>query len=169
MNPRMLLACTCVLAWSGAVNAADMAQSRPLVGMYSYMADAASLTLCDTEERYPVALEAAHIDIERAYLAVVEEPGAEVLVFIEARVEERPVIEGPSIHIIPDRLVSLSHEQDCTSLVSMTEETEEVMEGAHDRRDHRGVLEQSQEKWEPVFRPGLRRVYLKPRKSMPST
>lgn len=126
MNPRMLLACTTILGWSGAAMAADMAESRPLVGMYSYLADAAVMTICDTGDRYPVALEAAHIDIERAYLAVVEEPGAEVLVFIEARIEERPVIEGPSIHVIPDRLVSLSHEQDCTSLVTMTEEVEET-------------------------------------------
>ncbi len=38
-----------------------------LRGLYAYMADAATFNECLTGTRYPVSIEAAHIDIERAY------------------------------------------------------------------------------------------------------
>ena len=38
-------------------------------GMYSYLADAANFTECLTGARYPVAMEADNLALERAYLA----------------------------------------------------------------------------------------------------
>lgn len=98
---------------------ADMAPRQAMVGMYSYMADAAVFTHCETQVRYPVAFEEEHILLERAYLEVIEEPGAELLVYIEARIEERPAMDGPGaeINVIPEKFVRVGAvEQDCTTI-----------------------------------------------------
>ncbi|WP_421725994.1 hypothetical protein [Bauldia sp.] len=103
--------------------AADMAPRQAMVGMYSYLADAAVFTHCETEVRYPVAFEEEHILLERAYLEVIDEPGAELLVFIEARIEERPAMDGPGIEInvIPEKFVRVAAvEEDCTT-IAMTD------------------------------------------------
>ncbi|HEX5214460.1 MAG TPA: YbaY family lipoprotein [Vicinamibacterales bacterium] len=64
-------------------------------GSYVYTADAATFTECSTGQRWPVAMEAASIDLERAYLAAKREPMAPMLVIVDARVASRPKFEGP--------------------------------------------------------------------------
>jgi len=84
------------------------------VGMYSYMADAASFTRCSTGARYPVSMEADHAALERAYLAASREPGQPVLVTVEGRVETRPSMEGPpSEHFIADHFDAVWPEETC--------------------------------------------------------
>ena len=39
-----------------------------LVGMYRYMADAANFEDCESSKKYPLLIEGAHLDVERAYL-----------------------------------------------------------------------------------------------------
>jgi copper homeostasis protein (lipoprotein) len=63
-------------------------------GMYMYMADAAMFRECLTGRRLPVAMEAASIDVERAYLDTPHPPGAEVLVSVVGRLAQRPPMEG---------------------------------------------------------------------------
>ncbi len=63
-------------------------------GLFTYMADAAVFEDCVSGRRYPVAMEADYISVERAYLEARSEPGAPLLVLIRARVEQRPPMEG---------------------------------------------------------------------------
>jgi len=56
-----------------------------LTGWYTYMADAAVFEECATGERYPVLIEAAHIEVERAYLGARDAPGTPLL--LSARFE----------------------------------------------------------------------------------
>jgi len=78
----------------------------PLRGLYAYMADAATFNECRTGKRYPVSLEAAHIDMEQAYLELTKDnPGAPLLASLEGRFEER--VTDPSAaareHLIVER------------------------------------------------------------------
>jgi len=66
-----------------------------LGGMMRYMADAASFEECLTGQRYPIAMEAAYLDLERAYLRDREAPGAELYVHVEGALLVRPAMEGP--------------------------------------------------------------------------
>jgi heat shock protein HslJ len=63
-------------------------------GSYVYMADAATFAECSTGQRWPVAMEAASIDLERAYLSAKKAPMAPILVMVDARVASRPKFEG---------------------------------------------------------------------------
>jgi copper homeostasis protein (lipoprotein) len=77
-----------------------------LRGLYMYLADAATFNECHTGKRYPVSLEAAHIDVERSYLALAKDnPGAPLLATLEGRFEERVTdpSAGPREHLIVER------------------------------------------------------------------
>ncbi|MGD2075379.1 MAG: META domain-containing protein [Gammaproteobacteria bacterium] len=77
-----------------------------LRGLYAYMADAATFNECRTGKRYPLSLEAAHIDMEQAYLAIMHDnPGAPLLATLEGRFEERTTdpAAGPREHLIVER------------------------------------------------------------------
>jgi copper homeostasis protein (lipoprotein) len=77
-----------------------------LRGLYAYMADAATFNECRTAKRYPVSLEAAHIDMEQDYLAMMHDnPGAPLLATLEGRFEERTAdpAAGPREHLIVER------------------------------------------------------------------
>ena len=63
-------------------------------GAYVYGADAATFTECSTGRRWPVAMEAASVEVERAYLQAKKTPMAPMLVEVDARVVSRPKFEG---------------------------------------------------------------------------
>ncbi len=63
-------------------------------GMFRYMADAAVFTDCATGQRHPVAMAEDYVALERAYLESRPEPGGEVLVTFNGRIEDRPRMEG---------------------------------------------------------------------------
>lgn len=65
-----------------------------LKGFYSYMADAGLFKDCETNKKYPVAMEADNISLERAYLEIVENPGEKILVTLTGHFESRPKVEG---------------------------------------------------------------------------
>jgi copper homeostasis protein (lipoprotein) len=58
------------------------------------MADAGLFTDCATGVRVPVAMEADNAALERAYLGAREEAGAQLLVSLMGRLEERPRTDG---------------------------------------------------------------------------
>ncbi|MGH7219705.1 MAG: copper resistance protein NlpE N-terminal domain-containing protein, partial [Nitrospiraceae bacterium] len=61
-----------------------------LRGLYAYMADTATFSECMTGTRYPVSIEGAHIDIERAYTARTEgNQGMPLLATLTARFVKR--------------------------------------------------------------------------------
>jgi len=65
-----------------------------MYGLFVYMADAAVFEGCSSGRRYPVAMEAGYLELERAYLEQRTQPGEPLLVIIRARVEKRPPMEG---------------------------------------------------------------------------
>jgi heat shock protein HslJ len=78
------------------------------VGLYAYMADAASFTDCATDLQLPVAMESDHAALERAYLAARREAGERMLVTLRGRVEARPRIDGEGAQHF---LIATRHEQ----------------------------------------------------------
>jgi len=91
--------------------------SLPMGGMFLYMADAALFTECRSGRRYPVAMEGAYIDAERAYLGRPDpEPGAPVFALLEGTIAVRPPMEGPDRpHLIVDRFDRLVPGETCAS------------------------------------------------------
>ncbi|WP_158547441.1 META domain-containing protein [Rhodovulum sp. 12E13] len=81
------------------------AVSLPMTGMFRYMADAATFSVCLTGRSYPVAMEGAYIEAERAYLAIEDrDPGEAVLAVLEGTLAMRPAMEGPDrTHLVIDR------------------------------------------------------------------
>ncbi len=69
--------------------------SRIYTGEYVYFADSARFRDCDSGTRYPVAIEAAHIDAERAYLKAGLPPQAPLRIRVEGRLEQRPRMDAP--------------------------------------------------------------------------
>ncbi len=67
---------------------------KMLKGMYSYMADAAIFTDCETNKKYPVAFEGDNISLEQAYLEIIENPGEKIIVTLSGHFENRSKMEG---------------------------------------------------------------------------
>ena len=121
LSPERLLIVSAAVAafgFAGPAVAADLGTPMPMAGMYSYMADAALFRDCASGERYPVAFEGDNRALEAGYLAVAPSPGAEVLVKIEGRIEERPAMEGDGVEIsvIPEHYIGAYPDKDCGSM-----------------------------------------------------
>ncbi|MGY6548695.1 MAG: META domain-containing protein [Roseinatronobacter sp.] len=70
--------------------------SMPLTGEFVYFADAALFTECFTGQRFPVLMEDAYIDAERAYLDARIAPMAPLMMSVEGRVAMAEQMEGPA-------------------------------------------------------------------------
>ena len=90
-----------------------------LEGMFRYMADAAIFLDCRTNKTFPVSMEGAYIDLERAYLNSGIEPGAEIFVDLNGRFLERPAMEGNhnKVKLIVDKFNNMEHEKTCAPTV----------------------------------------------------
>ena len=86
-----------------------------LEGMFRYMADAALFRDCRNGRVYPVSMEGAYIDLERAYLGSEIEPGSEVLVRLTGRYLERPAMEGDrnAVKLVVDSLGEVLPGESC--------------------------------------------------------
>jgi heat shock protein HslJ len=60
----------------------------------TYLADAAVVVVCRGARRYPVAMEADWLAMERAYVATAKPPGSPLHVTFEGRIVERPKMDG---------------------------------------------------------------------------
>lgn len=65
-----------------------------LTGMFTYMADAATITLCADGGRLPVAMEADYKALEAAYLKERRQPGQAQRVSLEGLIAPRPSMEA---------------------------------------------------------------------------
>lgn len=93
------------LVSDGALRETDL-EGLFLGGMMRYMADAAIFEECLTGKRYPIAMEGAYIDLERAYLADASLPGAPLYVHVEGGLLMRPAMEGPDRRsLVVDRFI----------------------------------------------------------------
>ena len=68
--------------------------NKMLKGMYSYMADAAIFTDCETNKKDPVAFEGDNISLEQAYLEIIKNPGEKIIVTLSGHFENRSKMEG---------------------------------------------------------------------------
>jgi copper homeostasis protein (lipoprotein) len=86
-----------------------------MTGMFQYMADAATFVECQTGRRWPVAMEAAFRDLEKAYLAAQRQPGEELMVAFEGRIANRPTMEGQgeTPTVIVERHVDIRQGESC--------------------------------------------------------
>ncbi|TVR47077.1 MAG: META domain-containing protein [Rhodobacteraceae bacterium] len=66
----------------------------PVTGLMTYFADAALFTECLSGQRFPIAMEADYLALERAYLDADIEPGAPLIARIDAEISMRAQTEG---------------------------------------------------------------------------
>jgi len=118
MQRSLTTAAMVVIGLTTVATAADLGMPQPMAGMYSYLADASLFRDCATGERYSVAFEADNQALEAGYIATGVEPGAEVLVKIEGRIEERPAMEGDGteLNVIPDKFIGAYPDKNCSSM-----------------------------------------------------
>ena len=99
------------------IGAAGVSSEAPtvLAGELSYMADAARFTDCASGVGYPVAMEADFVSMERAYLAAVKSPGANLYVTFEGTVAERPKIDGEGSEptVVVSRFIGVQRDGRC--------------------------------------------------------
>jgi heat shock protein HslJ len=86
-----------------------------LAGEVRCLADAARFTDCRTGDSLPIAMEPAYLELERAYLAAVAEPGAPLYVTFEGAVEPRPKMEddGEQPTVVVTRFIRVWPEESC--------------------------------------------------------
>ena len=65
-----------------------------LTGMFRSMADSPRFRECRTGMQWPVAMSDDYLALERAYSQKRSQPGAELLVTMAGRIEQRPKMEG---------------------------------------------------------------------------
>jgi len=85
-------------------------------GMFAYMADAATITLCDDGRRLPVAMEANYKALEKAYMAAHPQPGQALLARLEGTLAQRPSLEEsqpPRPTLVVERFLDLSPRETC--------------------------------------------------------
>jgi copper homeostasis protein (lipoprotein) len=87
-----------------------------LTGMFTYMADAASITLCADGGRLPVAMEADYKALEAAYLKGRQNPGQALLVSLDGLIAPRASMEAnrplrPSL--VVERFINIWPRESC--------------------------------------------------------
>lgn len=107
------------LTTAGRLDPAEITLS--LVGRFRYYADAARLEICRTGRSYPVAMEGASLDLERAYLAAdPPEPAAPVTVRIAASLQLRPPMEGDGLvpTVVVEEFLGLQPDTACAGALA---------------------------------------------------
>jgi len=89
-----------------------------LQGMFTYLADAASIRLCATGQRLPVAMEKDYLALERAYLKArpADNPGQPLLVHLDGLITLRPSMEAgqpPGRTLVVEKFVNVLPGKDC--------------------------------------------------------
>lgn len=84
-------------------------------GLYSYMADLGMFMDCSTGERYPVAMEKASAELERAYLNAEHGVAEPLIVRFEGYVTTRPAVEGSKMDkvVVVKRFLGISEAKSC--------------------------------------------------------
>ncbi len=101
---------------------ASQKDSGSLTGLFRYLADAASITLCADGREVPVAMEADYLALERAYSRSRREPGEALLVELDGVVATRPNAEEslpPRPTLVVQRFLDIRPRETC--LVAMSD------------------------------------------------
>ncbi len=89
-------------------------------GIYSYQADAGRFVECRTGANMPVAQAGDNALLEAAYLAARPAPGAPMLVEVQGRWVQRPMVDAPpsssaqQLVLLVERFVSVTSSTSCT-------------------------------------------------------
>ena len=107
----------------GSGNRVEMTLQRStstMEGMFRYMADAAVFTDCRTGERWPVAMEAGYLALEKAYTETRQQPGEELKVNFQGQLAMKPKADGGGqvFHVIVDRYIGISPGETCSASTS---------------------------------------------------
>lgn len=90
-----------------------------LLGMMTYLADAAMFEECLTGRLYPIAAEGDYLALERAYLDAQADPGAPLRVHVEGGLAMRPAMEGPDrAQLIVERFIKIEPGETCPTRVA---------------------------------------------------
>lgn len=87
-----------------------------LTGMFAYMADAATITLCADGRQLPVATEADYKTLESAYLKARAQPGQALLVSLEGTIAPRASMEAnqpPRLSLVVERFINIWPRESC--------------------------------------------------------
>jgi uncharacterized lipoprotein YbaY len=87
-----------------------------LTGMFTYMADAAGITLCVDGQRLPVAMEGDYKALEAAYRDAVPQPSQPLLVNLEGLIAPRPSMEEgrpPEATLVVERFIAVWPGKSC--------------------------------------------------------
>jgi heat shock protein HslJ/uncharacterized lipoprotein YbaY len=90
--------------------------STRLTGMFTYMADAARIRLCNDGRSLPVAMEGDYRALESAYSQARAKPGQAVLVVVQGHVAQRPSAEWgrpPEATLVVDRFEQIRPRETC--------------------------------------------------------
>ncbi|NPC54114.1 META domain-containing protein [Caenimonas sp. S4] len=94
-----------------------LSEARPaLTGMFAYMADAATISLCADAQRLPVAMELDYKALEAAYLKERTQPGQELLVSLEGEIAPRASMEPnqpPRLSLVVERFINVWPRESC--------------------------------------------------------
>ena len=92
-----------------------------ITGMFTYMADAASITLCADGQRLPIAMEGNYKALETAYLQARLQPGQAVLVSMEGLIAQRPSTEEnhpPRRTLVVERFIAVWPRETCGNVLA---------------------------------------------------
>lgn len=87
-----------------------------LTGMFTYLADAAGITLCADGRWLPVAMEADYKALEAAYLESRPQPGQPILATLEGLITQRPSMEEshpPRSTLVVERFIAVRPGESC--------------------------------------------------------
>lgn len=87
-----------------------------VTGMFTYLADAALISLCDDGRRLPVAMEGDYLALEKAYLATRPQPGQALLVEVDGLIASRLSMEDsqpPQPTLIVERFKNVRPRERC--------------------------------------------------------
>ncbi|MEE9430623.1 MAG: hypothetical protein V3V16_06250 [Melioribacteraceae bacterium] len=63
-------------------------------GYFSYFADVGLFVDCETNEKYPVAMEGDYLALEKEYLEMAKITGEKIIVTLNGKIEKRNKMEG---------------------------------------------------------------------------
>lgn len=93
----------------------DYENKNILKGYFSYFADAALFIDCQTNEKYPVAMEGDYIALEKEYLNISQSGGEKYIVRLKGEYIERNKIEGEGRrkYLIVNKFIEIFPNQTC--------------------------------------------------------
>jgi len=94
-----------------------------LTGMFSYMADAATITLCIDGQRLPVAMEGDFRALETAYQKANPQAGQPLLINVEGLITQRPSMEAgrpAQTTLVIERFIALWPRETCGASAEST-------------------------------------------------